>query len=29
LIASHGKAHAALCEKAAQAMGVIDPGFQV
>jgi 3'(2'), 5'-bisphosphate nucleotidase len=29
LIASHGKAHATLCEKAAQAMGLIDPGFQV
>jgi 3'(2'), 5'-bisphosphate nucleotidase len=29
LIASHGKAHATLCEKAARAMGLIDPGFQV
>ncbi len=29
LIASHGKAHATLCRKAAQAMGLIDPGFQV
>ena len=29
LIASHGKAHATLCQKAAQAMGLIDPGFQV
>ena len=29
LIASHGKTHAALCEKATRAMGLIDPGFQV
>ncbi|HJN35939.1 MAG: 3'(2'),5'-bisphosphate nucleotidase CysQ [Prochlorococcus sp.] len=29
LIASHGKAHAALCEQAAGAMGRIDPGFAV
>ena len=29
LIASHGKAHTTLCEKAARAMGLIDPGFQV
>ena len=29
LIASHGQAHAALCEQAARAMASIDPGFQV
>ena len=29
LIASHGKAHAELCAKSAQAMAMIDPGFQV
>jgi 3'(2'), 5'-bisphosphate nucleotidase len=29
LIASHGPAHAELCEKAADAMAVIDPGFVV
>ncbi|TCD56238.1 3'(2'),5'-bisphosphate nucleotidase CysQ family protein [Synechococcus sp. BS55D] len=29
LIASHGKAHAALCEQATRAMASIDPGFQV
>ena len=29
LIASHGLAHAELCEKAADAMAVIDPGFVV
>ncbi|QNG25969.1 3'(2'),5'-bisphosphate nucleotidase CysQ [Synechococcus sp. HK01-R] len=29
LIASHGKAHAALCEQATWAMASIDPGFQV
>ena len=29
LIASHGKAHAALEEKATRAMATIDPGFQV
>ena len=29
LIASHGKTHAALCEDAARAVTVIDPGFQV
>ncbi len=29
LIASHGKTHAALCEKATRAMETIDPGFMV
>ena len=29
LIASHGPAHAELCEKAAVALAVIDPGFVV
>jgi 3'(2'), 5'-bisphosphate nucleotidase len=29
LIASHGKAHAALCEQAAWAMASIEPGFRV
>jgi 3'(2'), 5'-bisphosphate nucleotidase len=29
LIASHGKAHAALEKRAARAMESIDPGFQV
>jgi len=29
LIASHGKAHAALCDQATRAMGSIDPDFQV
>ena len=29
LIASHGKAHAALCDQSAEAMSRIDPGFQV
>ena len=29
LIASHGPAHAELCEKAAAALAVIDPGFVV
>ena len=29
LIASHGKTHAALCEKTTRAMEMIDPGFQV
>ena len=29
LIASHGKTHAALCEQAARAMKIIDPGFAV
>ena len=29
LIASHGASHTALCERAAAAMAVIDPGFRV
>jgi 3'(2'), 5'-bisphosphate nucleotidase len=29
LIASHGPAHAELCERAAAAMAAIDPGFAV
>jgi 3'(2'), 5'-bisphosphate nucleotidase len=29
LIASHGRSHAALCERAAAAMALIDPGFSV
>ena len=29
LIASHGPAHSALCERASQAMAAIDPGFAV
>ena len=29
LIASHGKTHAELCAKSAQAMATIDSGFQV
>jgi 3'(2'), 5'-bisphosphate nucleotidase len=29
LIASHGPAHAELCERAAAAMATIDPGFAV
>ncbi|MFZ9973172.1 MAG: inositol monophosphatase family protein, partial [Vulcanococcus sp.] len=29
LIASHGRSHQQLCEKAAGAMAVIDPGFPV
>jgi len=29
LIASHGKAHTALCDQSAEAMSRIDPGFQV
>ena len=29
LIASHGPAHAALCERTTEAMASIDPGFAV
>jgi 3'(2'), 5'-bisphosphate nucleotidase len=29
LIASHGRSHQQLCEKAVGAMAVIDPGFAV
>ncbi|MCX5931187.1 MAG: 3'(2'),5'-bisphosphate nucleotidase CysQ, partial [Cyanobacteria bacterium] len=29
LIASHGLAHAELCERAAAAMARIDPGFEL